>query len=501
MKKLVILLIVLSLSLSFSAAAAPQSGGTLTVGLDDDPPMLDPHMSTTRVDRQVFMSLYDSLVMLDPELNVKPGLAEDWEISEDGTRYTFYLRDDVVFHDGTEFTAEAVKFNFERMLDPELGSPRKSDLDLIEEIEVVDKYTISLELSRAYVPFLSTLTDRAGMMISPAALEEYGENFSSHPVGTGPFKFVEREMQDRIVLEKNENYWQEGLPYLDEVVYKPFTDGNVRLVNMTSGELDLIDEVPPKDMEKLSEDNSVKVSTVSGVGFQGIWINKAVEPFSSDALTQALNYSINRDAIVNVVFGETAYPGHSPFPPGTSVHDESREVVQADTEKAKELLKEGGKADGYEFNMLVSPEPTAKQTAQLIQSMASQVGIKVNIELLEFGTLIDRLMATNYQAILVGWSGRVDPDGNTYRFFHSEGSMNQSNYSNPEVDKLLDAARKENDPAKRKELYGQVVEYLDEELPYIFVYHPKELKAHKNRVNGFTPYPDGLMRLHEVWVD
>ncbi len=500
MKKLVLMLVLL---LTFSlavGAVAPQTGGELSVGLDADPPMLDPHMSTARVDRQVFMSLYDTLVELDSNLNIVPGLVKNWQVKNDGEEYVFELREDVLFHDGTKFNAEAVKFNFERMLDPEFASPRKSDLDLIKEIEVLDEYWIRIILSEPYVPFLATLADRAGMMVSPTAVEKYGADFANQPVGTGPFKFVEREIQDHITLKKNENYWQEGLPYLDKVVYRPFPDGNVRVINFASGDLDFIDELPPKDVEKIKNQADLNLNMASGLGYQGIWINKAKAPFANDKLTQALNLALNREAIVNVVFGETAYVANSPFPPGTVMHDENRESVKADPAKAKELLKSAGQASGYEFNLMVAPDPTAKQTAQLIQSMASQVGIKINIELLEFGTLVDRLMSKNYQAALLGWSGRVDADGNTFRFFHSEGSMNQSSYTNPEVDQILEQTRKVADTAERKALYKQMMTHLDQELPYIFVYHPKEIKAYKDHVHDFVAYPDGLIRLEKVWV-
>jgi len=502
MKKLLVLLLIMTfLIFSGTGFAAEKGGGELTVGLEADPPMLDPHLSTAKVDRQVFQSLYDTLVEVDNNMNLVPGLAKDWTIENDGTRYVFKLRENVKFHDGTKFNAQAVKFNFERMRDDKLGSPRKSELSLIENIEIVSDYKIAVELSKPFTPFLASLADRAGMMISPTAVKELGEDFANQPVGTGPFQFVAREVQDKIELEKFDNYWKEGLPYLEKLTYKPYPDGNVRIVNLTDGDLDMIGEVPPKDLRKLKSDSGIKVSMVSGLGFQGIWVNKGQMPLKDNRLAQALNKSIDKEAVVKVVFGEAAIPADSPFPPGTSMHNEEREIEKVDPVGAKKLLNEAGKPDGYKLTMMVAPNPTAKQTAQLIQSMASNVGIDIELELLEFGTLLDRLTAGNYQAALLGWSGRLDPDGNTYRFFHSEGGLNDSNYNNEKVDDILDETRVVTDPEKRKELFQNLMTHLDRDLPYMFVYHPREIKAFKEKVKGFTPYADGLLRLEEVWIE
>ncbi len=499
--KAVLFLVVLSLLVFSSVGLAVEKGGELVVGLEDDPPMLDPHLSTAKVDRQVFQSLYDTLVEVNENMEIVPGLAKDWKVSDNGTRYVFELRNDVKFHDGTKFNAEAVKFNFERMLDDKLASPRKSELDLITEIEVINEYKLAVNLEKSFTPFLASLADRAGMMVSPTAVKEMGDNFANNPVGSGPFKFVEREIQDKIELEKFADYWKEGLPYLNKVTYKPFPDGNVRIVNLTNGELDMIGDVPPKDLRKLKTNPDIEVNMTSGLGFQGIWVNKAKMPLKDNNLAQALSKSIDKEAVVKVVFGEAAIPADSPYPPGTSMHNEDRKIEGVDPVAAKKHLNKAGKPDGFELNLMVAPNPTAKQTAQLIQAMASNVGIKVKLELLEFGTLLDRLTSGNYQAALLGWSGRIDPDGNTYRFFHTEGGLNNSGYKNSEVDKILDKTRRVTDLEKRKELFQDLMVHLDRDLPYIFVYHPREIKAFKDNVKGFTPYADGLLRLENVWIE
>ncbi|MFW5787623.1 MAG: ABC transporter substrate-binding protein [Halanaerobiales bacterium] len=501
MKKIVLLLTVIMLFVFSITGLAVEKGGELEIGLDADPPMLDPHLSTAMVDRQVFQSLYDTLIEIDENMELVPGLAEDWTIEEDGTRYVFELREDVVFHDGSKFDAEAVEYNFERMLDSDFASPRSSDLSLVKDFEVLDEYKIAVTLKEPFAPFLATLADRAGMMVSPESAEEEGEDFANQPVGTGPFKFVERKVQEEIILEKNEDYWKEGTPYLDRVVFRPFPDDNVRVLNLTDGDLDIIDTVPPKDMEKLETETTIKLSNKNGLGFQGIWVNKEKKPLDNDKLARALSLSIDRKALVDTVFKDAAVPGNSPFPPGTTMHDKDQKVPEVDPVAAEKLLKEAGKSDGYKLKLMVESNPTVEQTAEVIQSMASRVGIDVEIELIEFGSMVDRLEKGDYQAALLGWSGRVDPDGNTYRFFHSEGSMNDSNYENKEVDNILDKTREVTDNEERKKLFQEMMGEMNAELPYIFLYHPREISALKEEVKGFTPYPDGLFRLSEVWLE
>ena len=314
-----------------------ESSDTLVVGLDDDPPQLDPHFSTAAVDRQVFHSIYDKLVDVDKELNFVPMLAKDWEITNEGKTYTFELQEGVTFHDGTPFNAEAVKFNFERMMDPEAGSPRASELASVSKVEVVDELTLKVELSEAYSPFLAALSDRAGMMVSPTALEEKGDDFANSPVGTGPFKFVSRVKQDKIEVEKNADYWG-GEPNFEKIVYRPYADENVRLTNLTSGEVDIISKVPPKDVEKLKTDSSVTLSEAGALGFQGLYLNNKKEPFNNKALRQALDLVIDRDAIIKVALRDTAVQSATAIPPGTWAHSDKIKPTEKDIEKAKQIM-------------------------------------------------------------------------------------------------------------------------------------------------------------------
>ncbi|HYF93296.1 MAG TPA: ABC transporter substrate-binding protein [Symbiobacteriaceae bacterium] len=471
---------------------APKPDVIMRIALNADPPKLDPHQSTALVDRQVFQSLFDKLVDFDTKLNIVPGLAEKWDISTDGKSYTFYLRKGVKFHDGTPFNAEAVKYNFDRMVDPALASPRKSEISAVEKVTVVDESTVKIDLKQPFAGLLATLADRAGMMVSPTAAKAAGLDFVNNPVGTGPFKFKERIKGDSITLVRNEEYWQQGLPKAAGVVYKTVIDENVKLVNLQSGQLDIIDTVPPAQVPQLKSDNRLKVLIGPSLQYQGLWINTTKPALSDKRVRQAISYAIDRPALVQVVFGEIAIPARSPFYPGTPASD-GKPIPARDVAKAKALLAEAGQSN-LTISLKTAPSPINQQIAQVVQSMLGEAGIKVNIEQEEFGQLLDKLNKKNYDIAQVGWSGRPDPDGNIYAFMITNGGNNYAGYSNPQVDKLLNDARLPTDMAKRKEIYSQIMTILDDEMPYVYLWHPQDVKGVGPTVQGYVAVPDGMMR-------
>ncbi|MDN3019575.1 ABC transporter substrate-binding protein [Paenibacillus sp. BSR1-1] len=479
-----------------TTAALKHDKSELVVGLDDDPPQLDPHFSTAAVDRQVFHSIYDTLVDVDEKLNFVPALAEKWEISQDAKTYTFFLRKNVKFHDGTPFNAEAVKFNFERMMDPKAGSPRASELSSVQSIEVIDENTLKVQLSKPYSPFLAALSDRAGMMVSPTAVKEKGADFANSPVGTGPFKFVSRVKQDKIEVAKNPDYWG-GAPKFEKITYRPYADENVRLTNLTSGDVDIISKVPPKDVEKLKTDSNLKLSEVGALGFQGLYLNNKNAPFNNKALRQALNLVIDRDAIIKVALRNTAVPSAGAIPPSSWAFDKTLKPTKQNIEKAKKIMADAGFPSGFSFTLQLPAKPVEQQMGQMIQSMAAEAGIKVKLELVEFGTMLDNMDNYKFDAVRLGWSGRTDPDGNIFALYHTTGSINYG-YSNPKMDQLLEAARVETDQAKRKEIYSQAAKLGQEEVPYIFLYHELDYKAYKNNLQGYKHIPDTMMRFQDV---
>jgi peptide/nickel transport system substrate-binding protein len=503
MKRTLVLVVIAVLAFTSISIAAPRRGGTIRVGLNADPPNMDPHQSTAAVDRQVFQNLFDKLVDINQDLEIVPMLATSWTISENGRVYTFRLRPGVVFHDGTPFNGEAVKYNFDRMMDRTFASPRFSEVNLVTNVQVVDNLTVRFTLEKPYSPFLSILADRAGMMVSPTAARQVGKGFSLQPVGAGPYRFVEKRPQERIVLERFDRHWDRSGGNAQQIIYRPFTDENARLANLRAGELDIIDAVAPAEVPKLRTDPQLRMAERVGLGWQGMWIQVESGIFSNKALRQALNASIDRRTLVRVVFGETAEPGNGPFPPGMFTHSitANSRVPERNLDLARQKLREGGQPNGFSFTLKVTPGRTPQQVAQVIQSMAGEVGIRVNIEIVEFGALLSQLDAHRFEASLLGWSGRPDPDANIYGFFVTGGGLNNSAYANSRVDALMDAARILTTPDQRRRAYADVMNVLNDDLPYLFLWWPKDYKVYSPKLQGFVHVPDGMMRFRHTWLN
>lgn len=491
MKKLVLLI-----SLIAGLALAKT---TITVGLDADPPNLDPVFSNALVDRQVQNQLYDKLVDLGSDLKIIPMLAQSWIVEENGAVYVFKLRQGVKFHDGTEFDANAVKFNLERSMTAE-GSRRKGELSLVKEVKVVDKYTVQVTLKSAFAPFLAVLSDRSGMMVSPTAAQKYGKDFGNNPVGTGPFKFVERKRQDKIVLAANESYWQRGLPKVDELIYRPFPDDDVRLANLLSGAATVISPVAPKDLNSVRSNPDLNLFTFPGLGHQGVWLNVTKGAFANPVLRRAFAATINRETIDRVVFLGTALPSNGPFAPGSLGYDPKIAVPKQDISLAKKLLADAGKPGGFSFTLLTAPGPVLTQLAQVYQAMAAEAGIQIKIEQVEFGTLLDKTDKKDYEAALLGWSGRSDPDGNIYDFMRCGGPLNSSGYCNAKVDQLLNRARTIRLAEARAAIYSEALKIIQSDLPYIYVYHPQITIGASKRLAALPLVPDGILRFKSVEV-
>lgn len=482
---------------------APQSNtppGTLYVALESEPPELDPNLSSAYVDRQVMASIYDKLVDINQEGDIVPMLAESYEVSDDDTVYTFRLREGVKFHDGTPFNAEAVKYNLDRY--QEEDSVRSTEVEPIESVEVVDDSTVRVTLSQPFAPFLAVLTDRAGIMASPKAIEENNGRISKNPVGTGPFEFVERVRGDHITVEKNQDYWRDGLPEMDKIIYRGIDDENVQYQNLQSGELDLIDSIPLVEFKELQESSDYRVSVEPGLGYQGIWLNVTQPPFDNKALRQAVYRLVDREAIAKAVLRNVGgTPANSPFSKSSWAYSEESDAYPPrSVEEAKALLEEGGEPNGFSFTLKTDPSPINQQIGQVIQNNLKPAGIDVKLEQLEFGTLLEDSTSGDFEALFLGWSGRIDPDLNIYDFTVTDGDFNDSGYSNPEVDQLLGEARTVTDQERRKELYTQVMEILHEDVPYVYLYHNNQTTdfAMQPAVQGFKPYPDGILRLAGV---
>ena len=484
------------------ATATAASAQTLRIGLQEDPDLLDPHKARTFVGRIVFTSLCDKLVDITPELKFKAQLATSWAWSDDGRTLTMKLQDGVVFHDGEKFDAKAVKANIERAKSlPD--SLRKSELASVDSVEAADPLTVRFHLKRPDATLLAQLSDRSGMMLAPEAMAK--PDFGRKPVCSGPYKFVERVQNDRIVLEKFARYRDATAYPVDRVVFQPIPDTTVRLANLRAGDLDLIERVAATDVKSIKSDANLNFASVVGLAYQGITVNLANGPKAKNAMgqdprvRQAFELAIDRNIINQVVFEGYYPPTVQPFPPASFYFNKSKTIPPRDVEKAKALLKEAGQPNPA-FEMLFANNNVQQQVAELIQAMTAEAGFKVTLRATEFAAMLSAAQAGNFQAEAVGWSGRVDPDGNLHQFVTCGAGLNDGKYCNKEVDKLLNQARETTDEAARKKLYDQAEAILDRDLPIIYLYNQPWQYALAKKVKGFEPYPDGMIRLKGVSV-
>jgi peptide/nickel transport system substrate-binding protein len=504
------LLLASAMVMGLMAAASAQGGrrgGTLRAALDFDPPTMDPHRSGTVVDRHVYQNLYDKLVDTDENLTIVPMLATSWTIGRDGKTVTFKLRQGVKFHDGTPFNAEAVKYNFERMVDPKFPSVRRSEIGPIQRVSAVDPYTVQITLEKPYSPLLYVLTDRAGMMVSPAAAQKEGLDYALRPVGTGPFRFVEKIPQDHITLERSPDSWEKGLPSLDRIIFRTITDDNARVANVKSGDVDIISLVPLPQVKQLSQEAAqpgARFALLQHGAFRwdGITLNTTKPPFDNKLLRQAFSATIDREAIANAVLQGAAYPAYSFFPNGTPAFDPAWKLPPRSVRLAKERLQAAGQPGGFSFTMLIGAGQQNQAVAQAVQAMAADAGIQVRLQITEGGALLAAMSQLQHQAALLFWSGRPDPDFDIYPFVTPSGigGFNFSGYTNPRVTPLLDAARLLSDMAQRRRAYGEVTKILADDVPYVLLFYPKEYKLVSTRVHGFALVPDGMLRLRTVWL-
>ncbi len=371
-------------------SAVVQAQTTLRIGLAEDPDILDPTLARTYVGRIVFASFCDKLFDIDDKLSIVPQLALSHETSADGKEVTIKLRPNVKFHDGEPFNAEAAKFSLDRHVTMPT-SFRKPELAQLDHVDVVDPLTIKLVLKAPFSPLIAQLTDRAGMMVSPKAAKEAGDKFGQKPVCAGPYKFIERVQQDRIVFEKFADYWDKDKVSIDRIVYLPLVDATVRLANLKSGGLDLIERVLATDIKEVKADARLRLSTAIELGYQGVTLNigkdKAKGPLSQSAkVRQALDLSLDREAINQVVFNGEFKPGNQWVNPDHPYYQKAFPVGKRDIAKAKALLKEAGVTAPVSVDFMVPKGAETEAVAQVIQSMASEAGFDMKIRVTEFAT-------------------------------------------------------------------------------------------------------------------
>lgn len=487
----------------------------LVVGQVAEPKSLDPSTVTAVNDFRILINMYDGLVRYkDGTLEVEPALAKSWKISDDGTEYTFTLRRDVKFHDGSAFDANAVKFNFDRMLKDDhpyhdTGPfPLSFFFSAIKKTTVVDKYTVRFTLDKPYAPLLSNLAYPTGLIVSPAAVRERGDKFGRNPSGTGAFKFDSWESNRRVLVTKNENYW-DGAPPLNAVVFRPITDSNTRVTEMLSGGIDLMVEVPPDNISTF-QSGQFTVYEQAGPHLWFLILNCKEGPFQSRQVRQAVNYAINKKALVENVLSGTAEVAAGPTPPAFAwAYNEDLEPYPYDPDKARKMIADAG-YKGAELTFYVTEggsgmlDPIPMGTA--IQADLAKVGLKANIETYEWNTFLGKVnpgLEGKADMAEMAWMTN-DPDTLPFLALRSDawpdkGGFNSGYYSNPKVDRLLESARASTDQDERARLYREMQEIVYEDAPWAFVANWKQNAVSKSNVRQFKLQPSFFLLLQDVY--
>jgi peptide/nickel transport system substrate-binding protein len=502
----------LALLLTLAAGPVEAQKSTLVIALNQDPDILDPTLSQSYVGRIVYANMCEKLYDIDEALQPFPQLAAEMpQFSDGGRTVTLKLRPGVKFNDGTPMDAKAVKYSLDRHRSFK-GSNRRSELALVTEVEAVDPLTVRLRMSRPFSPILGALLDRAGMPVSPQQAEKLGDKFGTAPVCVGPWTVAERVAQDRIVLERSAHYFDPKAAAFDKLIFRIIPDDNVRLANLRSGDIDLMHLVRPSDATTLKREGRFEVPSVTGLGYQGITINLRNKsgktnppgdlgtPLANDPrVREALDLSLDRDALNQVAWDGQYTPGCTPLSPVHAYHDKSRKCPARDVARAKKLLAEAGHPNGIAFEMMVTNDPPQRRVAEVIQGMAREAGIAVSIRPTEFASQLSQQDAGAYQASLIGWSGRVDPDANIHQFQTCKGSLNVNLFCDEQVDGALNRAREVSDFKERFELYRQAIDRATSvHRGLVYLYHLNYIVAFPKNLRGYRANPDGLIRLKGV---
>jgi len=482
------------------------------MALSEDPDPLDPTTSGTFVSRIVYVDMCEKLYDIGPKLQIVPQLASALpKVSEDGKTMTIPLRQGVRFNDGTPFNAQAVKTTFEHYITYKESS-RAGDLAPVKSVDVVNPSTVRLTLKAPSSPLLSLLADRAGMILSPTQLKKVGAaKFATNPVCVGAFKYTDRVAGDHITLDKSPYYYDRDKVKLKRIIFKIITDGPVRASNLRSGDVDVAERLEPFDVVSIKRDDSIKLLETTSIGYQAITINtgntegtgktfhpgKVKTPLAQHPeLREAFEAALDRDVINKVVFYGQVTPDCGPISPVSPWFDKSLRCPGRDLAKARRLVAKSGVKTPIPVKLLLEASSQTERLGQVIQAMAKEAGFAVKVEPSEFTTALDRGDKGDFDTFQIGWSGRVDPDGNLFNLVGSEGPLNYGGEANPKVDKGLADGRTTSDTAKRREIYQRVIRTLLQDRNNIYLYHDKLFTGWRGDVSGVEVRPDGLPRVY-----
>lgn len=489
---------------------------TLVYGRGGDSTSLDPITSTEGETFKITINIFENLVAYgEQDTTLHPALAEKWDVSADGLTYTFNLRQGVKFHDGTDFNADAVVYNFNRWMNGNsddfpyytmFGGFKGEEGHVIKEVKALDDHTVQFVLFRPQAPFLKNLAMSCFGIASPTAIEKYGDKFRDNPVGTGPFKFVEWKQNDRIVLEKNEDYWQKGYPKLNKLIFRVIPENSARLNALKNGEIDVMDGLNNSDEAGVKSDSNLQVIKRPSMNVGYLGFQTTVKPFDNKLVRQALNYAIDKKAIIDAFYGGQAIPAVNAMPPAIEGYNEDVKDYPYNLEKAKALLKEAGYPNGFEMDLWAMPVarpymPEGMKIAEVIQESFSKIGVKAKIQSVDWATYLDKAAKGEFPAYMLGWTGdNGDADNFLYTLLDKDsiGSNNYSFYSNDELHDILIQAQSEADQSKRNELYKQAQVIIKDDAPWVPLVHSTPLLAGAKNMVNYLPHPTGSEALTKV---
>jgi glutathione transport system substrate-binding protein len=491
------------------AALSAVAAKDVTVAVYSNFTTTDPYDANDTLSQAMAKSFYQGLYGFDKDMKLHPVLAESYTVSKDGKVYTIKLRSGVKFQDGTAFNAEAVKVNLDRASNPENKLRRYSLFQNIEKTEAVNPTTVRITLKQPFSAFINTLAHPSAVMISPAALKEYGKAIGQHPVGTGPFKFVEWRTTDYLKVAKFDGYWRKGYPKVDSITWRPVVDNNTRAAVMQTNEAQFAYPVPPEAVSTLARKPSLEVTAAPSIMNQYISFNTQQKPFDNVKVREAINYAINKQALVKVAFGGYATPADGVVPQGVE-YAVKLGPWPYDPAKARQLLKEAGYPNGFETTLWSAyNHTTAQKVIQFVQQQLAQVGIKAQVQALEAGQRVERVESAPNPATapvrmyFVGWSSSTgEADWAMRPLLASESFpprlFNTAYYKNPTVDADIAKALLTTDHAEKARLYGDAQKQVWKDAPWAFLATSQLVSVRARNLQGFYVMPDGSFNFDEI---
>lgn len=488
-----------------------KEGKDITIAVSSTFTGMDPHDTNDTLSNSIQKTMMEGLLGFDEEMNVIPVLAKEYSANDEATEFTFILHEDVKFHDGTPFNAEAVKVNFDRLADESNGLKRTSLYNVIDTVEVVGEYEVKFTLHESFGAMINTFAHPAGMIHSPKALEEYGKEVSKNPVGTGPFKFVEWKPGESLTVEKFEDYRIPDQPKVDKLIFKPVTENGSRIAMLQTGEADFIYPVPTEQAKSIDGKNDIEVVNEPSIVVRYMAVNNLKEPFNDVKVRQALNYAIDKEAFISVVTNGYSDVMDSIIPENLQYYSK-QDPYPYDVEKAKELLAEAGYADGFKTTLWGANSSSAMKAMEFLQQQLAKVDVQVEVVSMESGTLSDKIWSVQtpedaeVDMYYAGWSSSTgDADWGIRPLLGGKEafppySFNVSYYDNPKVNELIQGGLNTADDAKRAEVYAEAQKILWDEAAWVSLTADQTIYGKKNYLEGIYLLPDGSLSVSNIEI-